>query len=800
MAKFLRRRLALAVLGPLAFLALLEGALRLAGYGFTPRLLIPDPAGDRLTTNPEFGRLFFPRALVRRPEPLALAHPKPAGEFRVFVLGESAALGIPDPAYAFGRQLEVLFADAAAGRRIVVANLAMTAINSHAFPLIAREAIAHGADALILYAGHNEVVGPFGVGTVFDRHPPGWRLVRLKLWLRGTRVGQLLATLREGGPGDATPEAWGGLGMFVDRRVAADDPRLAHTYADFRANLTTVLRRAHAARVPVLLCTVPVNLRDCPPLSDPPDGAASAAYQAGQARLAAGDHAAALADLQRARDLDQLRFRADTRINDLLRELGTHTPGVHLVDAERAFAADGPPGSALFWEHVHLTFAGHYQLARLLAAPLAGLLRAPVPATSADQIARVLAYTPADQARLAADIESMTARPPFTSQAGHAEAQRMLRVRVAELRRQARAQAPAIASVYAEALRLRPDDVRLRVNHAQLLRDFATNAAAEATAWRWVVERLPDNNAARLCLVRALNRAGRSDEARRRLADLRRQDPADPQVTMLEGDLALQAGQFAQAEAHYRTVLARQPRHAAALLNLGVACQRLGRLAEAEQHFRASLDGQRSASGLADLGHVLLKQNRFAEARDCLAAALDEGIDEAGLLNNLGLCEINIGQFDLAATHLTRALAAAPDHPSARALRAQALARAGRIDAALADFRAVLERGFRPDAAAGVALVLAAAPDPARRNPAEAQAIVRYVAEQVLTPFPERLEAEAAVAATEGHYDAAATLADQAAALYNASGRGALGTLVRERASRYRQSQPAWLPAMVDMD
>ena len=42
------------------------------------------------------------------PIPFALAKRKPVSTFRIFVLGESAAAGFPDPAFSFARILEVM--------------------------------------------------------------------------------------------------------------------------------------------------------------------------------------------------------------------------------------------------------------------------------------------------------------------------------------------------------------------------------------------------------------------------------------------------------------------------------------------------------------------------------------------------------------------------------------------------------------------------------------------------------------------------------------------------------------------
>ena len=134
---------------------------------------------------------------------------------------------------------------------------------------------------------------------------------------------------------------------------------------------------ARLAGAQVIVSTVAVNLKDSPPfasmhrgLSDSARGAWEENYRAGVALGARGAHADALqrfaaaaalddgvADLRfrraqsllalgnieearhefaLARDLDALRFRADSHINDIIREVAG-VAGAHLVDAERIF-------------------------------------------------------------------------------------------------------------------------------------------------------------------------------------------------------------------------------------------------------------------------------------------------------------------------------------------------------------------------------------------------------------------------------------------------------------------------------
>ena len=61
----------------------------------------------------------------------------------------------------------------------------MTAINSHVILPIARECARRDGDLWIIYMGNNEMVGPFGAGTVFGFARTGsMALVRAELALK----------------------------------------------------------------------------------------------------------------------------------------------------------------------------------------------------------------------------------------------------------------------------------------------------------------------------------------------------------------------------------------------------------------------------------------------------------------------------------------------------------------------------------------------------------------------------------------------------------------------------------------
>src|SRR5262249_55565721 len=129
---------------------------------------------------------------------------------------------------------------------------------------------------------------------------------------------------------------------------------------------------------------IAVNLVDCPPFASP-DGAAQRAFDNGA--------------YGQARDLDALRFRADSRINAIIREVAVAEKAT-LIDAERFIE----PTTANFWEHVHMRPRANRRLAEWIAGALAGEPRA-----------ATLQVTAWDEHRLARTILAIMERPPFTA-------------------------------------------------------------------------------------------------------------------------------------------------------------------------------------------------------------------------------------------------------------------------------------------------------------------------------------------------------------------------------------------------
>lgn len=513
---FLRALLATCVF--IVLVAALEAGLRLTKTGFDTSLLVPCTLQGQPAScyNLFFPAPFFPPGMIKTPQVYAIPKNKAPQTYRIFVLGESAAMGDPDPAYGFSRYLEVMLRQRYPEKHFEVVNTGSVAINSHVLLPIAQGLADQKPDLFIIYSGNNEVVGPYGPGTALTSSGMWMPFIRSSIYYHETRIGQLLTTL--GSP----KREWGGMEMFLDKQLPASSPLMPHVYANYGQNLRDTIAAARKAGARVIVSTVATNLKDCAPFGSMHRSGLSAAdlqrwttlvEQASQAEQSA-QYAAALdayegaskiddryAELEfriartlqgmgkidaardhfsRARDLDTLRFRADSRINDINRSVAK-AAGAELVDTDELFAqasSDRVTGSDLIYEHVHMTPEGNYLLARAMFAQITAKFDRP--ATEADipsqaQCEQWLAFTPHDRMRLAREMYGRLQRPPFTTQLNHAE-------QLLKLATQAELSDPdprETAEEYLWAIRQQPHDRILHYNFGLFLFDFNPNAAAE---------------------------------------------------------------------------------------------------------------------------------------------------------------------------------------------------------------------------------------------------------------------------------------------------------------------------------
>lgn len=606
-------------------LALVEAGLRLAGYGYETDFLLERTVNGRrvFVDNPKFAHRFFPPRVARSPQTLMVDAEKPAGVTRVVVLGESAALGDPEPAFGLARQLGVLLNLRFPGRKFEVINVAMTAINSHAFPDIARSAAKLGADYWIIYAGNNEFMGPFGPASVGGAAGRSRVLIRIGLALQRTRTGQWLAQLagRFGGESTAGDTEFAGLETFLSQRISPDDPRLAAVYENFRANLSAVLDQAHATGVTTVLAAPAVNLRDSAPFASAPtpnepaiqqlltvlttnlspelvrelevstaanSNHATLRFYHARSRVLQRDTNGARADFVLARDLDALKFRADSNLIAVTRELARARAGenVLLLDAETLIAPNAPlglPGTETFWEHVHFNFDGNFRLASLVADTLAPKLGGGTgAAVTRDTVAAELAFTEWDRYRVTEMIGARLQRPPFTDRINASEQQSVITTELLRLRPQTAVTAfERHAPVYRAALAKRTNDWLLRDHYARLLAAFGDRDSA-IEEWRQVVAAVPHHLLAHYQLgdlLSASTSTATAAESHLRAALALRED--FPEAWDRLGQALGQQQKFPEAEAAFVHALELRPNFTQARVNRAMSQVGAGRTNEA---------------------------------------------------------------------------------------------------------------------------------------------------------------------------------------------------------------------------
>jgi tetratricopeptide (TPR) repeat protein len=352
----------LSIAAPFVALAAIELALRLTTIGQAPPAFVPAPfAGPGfLQANPALGRRYFPNDPNPPGAPIEVFRKlKPSHGFRVFVLGESTTAGFPFPHNGqFSRIIRDALADVAAADSIEVINLGISATNTFTICDLLPEILDQHPDLLLIYAGHNEYYGAYGVGST-TRAFGGPAAVRLLLRLTRLRIigalGNALGRLRSP-PEPATRSPSRMTEMARNAAIRFDDAAYHAGVEQFASNLRFIFREANAAHVPVFIGTLASNLRDLPPFASDTSGGPSARAVFDSAKaIAARDSAAASRGFARARDLDLVRFRAPAAFDSVLR-VTTHEAGVVLVETERAVAGAAPlgvPGDESFFEHVH---------------------------------------------------------------------------------------------------------------------------------------------------------------------------------------------------------------------------------------------------------------------------------------------------------------------------------------------------------------------------------------------------------------------------------------------------------------
>jgi tetratricopeptide (TPR) repeat protein len=418
----------IAVAMPFLVLGLLELALRTFHYGNDLSLFVEYPADHHfLVFNPDASKRYFSDQENATKGNIELFRKKKdPGTLRIFILGESTTIGYP---YfhngSFHRWLEYRLMHTFPDRNFEIVNLSLTAINSYTVFGFARELVNYEPDAVLIYTGHNEYYGAMGVGST-QAVGGNSSVVGATLWLRGLRVVQLMTKAY-----DAVTR------LFEKQKDLAGKTRMEimaggqlipfgsklfnRGIDQFRKNMELTLSVLHDRHIPVFVSNLVSNEKDLPPfISTSVDsvqfpsfsknyglamealagkdsltayadfkeaeqaygGHAMCNYWLGRLAYRQGSFGQAKAWFAKARELDELRFRAPEELNQIIARLCQRYDNAHLVDTDSLFEAQSDNhiiGNKLILEHVHPNLYGYALLSEAfyLAMKSQALFRVP---------------------------------------------------------------------------------------------------------------------------------------------------------------------------------------------------------------------------------------------------------------------------------------------------------------------------------------------------------------------------------------------------------------------------------------
>jgi tetratricopeptide (TPR) repeat protein len=668
---WLFRSIAVVVI-PVLTLVLLEIALRVIGYGYPASAFVKCRVDNRAVycSNIKFAWQFFPPKISRQFEPFVVPEEKAYNSYRIFVLGESAALGQPEPAYCFGRQLHVMLRQQYPSVNFEVFTAAMPAINSHAVALIAKDCARLKPDLFVVYMGNNEVIGPYGAGTVFTPLSKSLLLIRMGIAIKGTRIGELMTSIA--GSMKKSPEQWGGLNMFLSKQIRRDDEQMQYVYSHFRSNLEDIIKSAQKAGAKTIVSTVAVNLKDCPPFASLHrlnigtqlkqfDGF----FQHGIELEKAGDFNSALdsylsaagiddtyAELQfrmgqclwnlgqfdkageyyaRAMEFDTLRFRADSSINRIICEVSADksAQGVYFVDSADVFARNSPhncPGYELLWEHVHLTFPGNYLLAKTILGCVAQILPDTVKkqkstdtmVSEADCV-KLMAYTDFDNFSLTKfNFDMFNKQPTFINQIYHDETVNYWRQKLEQIKvSTGPGTFNSAMGQYEKAIKLDSNDIYLRRRYAMYLWQSKNYPlAAVVTLYRQVVEQIPQDVLMLNQLAELEYRMGDIDSALKHAVQAVELNSLDAVANYSAGRLYEKKAQYRKAVKYITKAIKLNPEVPIYYKSLAfILLNDLGKADQAEQVYRKGIEAVPADASLHyNFALLLKKRGQLEEA------------------------------------------------------------------------------------------------------------------------------------------------------------------------------------------
>jgi tetratricopeptide (TPR) repeat protein len=398
---------AIAIALPFCALLLIELGFRLFAIGEADRYVNITPFSFFMRTTVDGVDSFVISSRFGYDQQRVISAKRPEGGIRIFLLGGSACAGWPHPpSETFGSYLQQALRIAYPGRPVEVINAAGHGFASYRVRKVFDQIINLQPSAIIIYSGNNEFLesrdydtGSARFVNFFSDHS------RLVSWVQS-----VASPARTNLSGEELNNVAGFFWAKVKQEALKlrSDPQLFAKVKEHHAeSIRYMVEEAVRRNVPVLLFTVPSNVRDWLPtvsqnrlegerlqqwtrLSDLAqrqlfEGNAGAGIAAlkeaismepehaesyfwlGRLYESAGQKQEALRNYRLAKDLDYNPFRELSSFNDSVRRIASETEGAFLLDLEHIFdeeSVSAAPGFDLFLDYVHPTKQGNLIIAK----------------------------------------------------------------------------------------------------------------------------------------------------------------------------------------------------------------------------------------------------------------------------------------------------------------------------------------------------------------------------------------------------------------------------------------------------
>ncbi|MCF8432366.1 MAG: tetratricopeptide repeat protein, partial [Melioribacteraceae bacterium] len=255
--------------------------------------------------------------------------------------------------------------------KIEVVNLGMSAINTYTIRDFVPGVIKHKPDLVLIYAGHNEYYGALGAGSTISLGNNRF-LVNAIIKLREFKTTQLLQNIISGVMSlfaDGKTERGTLMARMIGTGIEYDSDAFHSGISQFEGNMDDILTEFGENNIPVIIGSLTMNLKQKPFLSSYKDSQNKSAvdyFRDGLRFEEDGQFDKAKESFTRAKEYDDLRFRAPSEINEKIKYLA-RKHNATLLNIDSLFSANSPNGITgfnLMVDHLHPNVKGYYLIGK----------------------------------------------------------------------------------------------------------------------------------------------------------------------------------------------------------------------------------------------------------------------------------------------------------------------------------------------------------------------------------------------------------------------------------------------------